>query len=307
MQRYTAISILSAALVFAASAGNVLAQTTVPSTAAVAASAPASVNTPVKLGPKDTQALSLVNKWKDHADKPRIDADGTIYYLFGRSMPRAVCAELSVCNIRLQPGERMVDIHAGDTARWLIKPGKVAPTIRGDQASVIIKPTEPNLSTNLLIITDRRTYSIDLVSTTGQYMPKVAFDYPDEVDAEWDQYFRQQQSRKAAEVIPQTGLNVASLDFGFKLSGDSPTWKPERIYADGQKTYIQFPRGVQKLPVLLALGNGDKKQIVNHRPQEDSQTGVMTFIVDRVLDHGVLITGVGDDETRVEFVRKGAK
>ena len=307
MQRYTALSILSAVLVLAAPAGSAVAQPNVPSSASLAASTSAAVNPPVALRAKDAQALSLVDKWKGRPDKPRIGADGTIYYLFGQSMPRVVCAELRVCGVQLQPGEVIVDIHAGDTVRWKIKPGKVASTPRGNLASITIKPTEPGLTTNLLIYTDRRTYSMDMVSTTGEYMPKVAFDYPEDVEAEWDEYFRQQQTRKVAEVIPQTGLNVASLDFGFKLSGDSPAWKPERIYADGQKTYIQFPRGVQKLPVLLALGKGDKKQIVNHRAQEDAQTGTMTFIVDRVLDHGVLITGVGDEETRVEFVRKGGK
>ena len=266
-----------------------------------------SVNPPIPLGNKDQQALGLVQKWKDRADKPRLGADGTVYYLFGQSMPRVVCAELRQCVVLLQPGETMVDIHAGDKVRWLVTPGKVAKTARGQQSSVFLKPTEPNLATNLTILTDRRVYSLDLVSTAKEYMLKIAFDYPEDVDAEWAEYFRQQQVQKTAEVIPQTGLNVASLDFGFRISGDSPTWKPERIYADGQKTYIQFPRGVQKLPVLLALGKGDKKQIVNHRPREDAQTGVMTYIVDRVLDHGVLITGVGSDETRVEFVRTGAK
>lgn len=67
-----------------------------------------------------------------------------------------------VTDLVLEPGERLAGpgpIAAGDTARWVI-----GDTESGEaetrRVHVLIKPTLPGLSTNLVINTDRRTYYV---------------------------------------------------------------------------------------------------------------------------------------------------
>lgn len=106
-----------------------------------------------------------------------------------------------------------------------------------------------------------------------------------------------------------TGENVANLNFGFRLSGDSPAWRPLRVYTDGEKTYIQFPRAMAfgSAPALVGLDNdggwfsSPSQQMVNYRIAGDR------YVVDRVLDRAELVSGVGGGQTRVMITRDGAR
>ncbi|QCG94493.1 hypothetical protein E6C67_11235 [Azospirillum sp. TSA2s] len=75
---------------------------------------------------------------------------------------------------------------------------------------------------------------------------------------------------------------------------------PERVYTDGRKTYIQFPSEMRydESPALVAIGADDKEQLVNYRASGDR------YVVDKVLRHAALISGVGGDQTKVEILRE---
>ena len=94
---------------------------------------------------------------------------------------------------------------------------------------LIIKPADAGLVSSLVIETDRRTYAIKLVSTQHEWMPLVAFNYPDDMQRQWSAYQQTVAFGAAASRLP-TGENVANLDFGFRLSGDDPRWRPLRVY-----------------------------------------------------------------------------
>ncbi|CVG51547.1 TrbG/VirB9 family P-type conjugative transfer protein [Serratia marcescens] len=106
-----------------------------------------------------------------------------------------------------------------------------------------------------------------------------------------------------------TGQNLANLDFGFRIGGDSPSWKPVRVYTDGSKTYIQFPSSSfnGEAPALVAKGNDGglfskaSEKLVNYRPIGDR------YVVDKVLDRASLIVGVGRNQTEVTITRTGGK
>jgi type IV secretion system protein VirB9 len=90
------------------------------------------------------------------------------------------------------------------------------------------------------------------------------------------------------------------------ISGDSPSWRPVRVFASGAKTYIEFPReiGAGELPTLVALGDDGglftepSKQLVNYRFVHGR------FEVDKVLTGAALISGVGRDQTEVRITRQ---
>lgn len=251
---------------------------------------------------KEQAGVTLANEWKNRRDRPRRSSDGSVKYLFGATMPTLVCTPLQVCTIRLQPGETVNDVHAGDTSRWRITP---ATSGAGNSSTthVIVKPTDAGLTTNLFIATDRRTYVIKLTSTQREWIPVLSFDYPDDMREAWAAY--QAGHGKAATTLP-TGQNIAGLDFGFRISGDRPSWTPQRVYSDGQKTYIQFPSADfgGEAPALVALGNDGglfskpTQQLVNYRVIGDR------YVVDKVLTRAALISGVGGSQVMVE-IRRG--
>lgn len=253
----------------------------------------------IKLDAKEAQGVKLADQWKGTPDLPTSAEDGEVQYLYGSTLPTLVCSPTQVCAIRLQVGEVVNDVHVGDKVRW-----KVTPATAGKGATettlVIVKPIDAGLSTNLIVTTDRRVYTIKLISSQRDWMPVMSFFYPDEAEKEWAAY-RERQDRETRNNTLPTGQNIANLDFNFALKGDAPNWKPVRVYTDGTKTYIQFPAGSLNgtAPALVALGKKDgllakrDEEIVNYRVIGDR------YVVDKVLDEAALIVGVGSKQTRV--------
>lgn len=262
----------------------------------------------VRLDGKEAHGVRLADQWKSHPDRPRRGADGRVKYLYGATMPTLVCSPLQVCNIELQPGETVIDINSGDTVRW-----KITPATMGNGANattlLVVKPTDAGLVTNLSVTTNRRLYSIKLVSTQKNWIPVLSFDYPDDVERQWATYRSQQAKQVSNNVMPTTGQNLANLDFGYQIGGDSPNWKPVRVYTDGSKTFIQFPSSsfAGEAPALVAKGsNGGlfskaSTDLINYRPVGDR------YVVDKVIDRASLIVGVGSSQTEVTITRTGGK
>lgn len=83
-------------------------------------------------------------------------SEGALYQVYA--------APGQITNIALEPGERLTGpgpIAAGDTARWII-----GDTTSGAGSTarvhILVKPTRPDITSNLVVNTDRRTYHIEL-------------------------------------------------------------------------------------------------------------------------------------------------
>ncbi len=259
----------------------------------------------IYLDAKESYGITLANQWKSHPEKPRRGGDGSVKYLYGATLPTLVCTPLQVCSIRLQPGETVNDIHAGDTARWRIS---LAQSGAGADITtlVIVKPIDAGLVTDMLITTDRRSYTIKLASTQKSWIPVLSFDYPEDVDSALADYKAKQSQQHYATTLP-TGQNINALDFNYRISGDRPRWRPLRVYSDGSKTYIQFASThfSGDAPALVELGNDGglfrkpSEQIVNYRVIGDR------YVIDNVVDRVALISGVGDRQTKVIITHGG--
>lgn len=170
-----------------------------------------------------------------------------------------------VTDIALQPGERLVGpgpVAAGDTVRWMI-----GDTVSGagtfEQVHILVKPTRPDISTNLVINTDRRTYHIELRADPVVYMASVSWTYPH------DELIAVRQSRLEAERAAPVaaGMDLASLNFSYAITGDKPSWRPLRAFDDGVRVYVEFPPSVTHgdLPPVFVLGPGGEAELVNYR------------------------------------------
>lgn len=185
--------------------------------------------------------------------------DGALYQVY--------TAPGQVTDIALQEGEALVGpgpVAAGDTTRWII-----ADTVSGSPAArkvhILLKPTRPDIATNLVINTDRRTYHLELRATSATYMAGVSWTYPA------DQLIALRAATEAAErsrPVAQ-GIEPASLNFGYGIDGQRPSWRPVRAFDDGRQTYIEFPIGIAtgEMPPIFILGEDGSAELVNYRVQ----------------------------------------
>ena len=123
------------------------------------------------LSPKEPHGVRYGKEWANNRDVPARGEDGSIVFVFGSTLPTVVCAPLYVCDLALQAGESVNDLNVGDGVRWQITPATQG---AGEHLTthVMIKPTDVGLLTNLVITTDRRAYTIKLVSQrTARLLP----------------------------------------------------------------------------------------------------------------------------------------
>ena len=147
----------------------------------------------------------------------------------------------------------------------------------------------------MVVTTSRRTYHIQLKSHQSQYMARIGFEYPEDVSTRLSDI----NARLEASTIPGAGVPAEQLNFQYSVSG-SASWRPTRVYSDGEKTYIQFPRSVsgQDAPVLFVVSGGQNR-IVNYRMKGNM------MVIDYNVDRAVLVSGVGWHQDKITISRGG--
>ena len=240
----------------------------------------------------EAKGMGISGQWRGGRGLVTKGEDGKVVFLYGEVQPSVVCSPLQVCDIELQPGEIVRDVLVGDTVRWKVEPA-TSGEVGGQAIHLIVKPAEAGLVTSMVVTTSRRTYHIQLKSHPTQYMARVGFDYPEDVSAK----LADMNARLEASTIPGAGVPADKLNFGYSVSGSS-RWRPTRVYSDGSKTYIQFPRSLatQDAPVLFVVSGGQNR-IVNYRMKDNM------MIVDYQIDKAVLVSGVGWHQEKVTIAR----
>lgn len=212
-------------------------------------------------------------------------SEGTIYL--------AYAAPGLVTDIVLQPGESLIAVASGDTARWAIG-DTTSGAGEAKQTHLLVKPFSGGLVTNLVITTDRRTYHVRLVSTAATALSSMRWTYPqDELMA----LRRKAEAERAAAPVA-AGLSVDALHFHYAISGDRPAWRPLRAFDDGQRTYVEFPPGMasSEAPPLFLVDREGKAELVNYR------LSGRFYIVDRIFDAAELRLGLKKQQV-VRIVR----
>jgi type IV secretion system protein TrbG len=189
--------------------------------------------------------------------------EGALYHLYA--------APEQVTDIALQPGETLSAVSAGDTVRWVI--GDTTSGSGGERrVHILVKPFAPDLRTNLVITTDRRSYHLQLDSTASTAMAVVSWTYPQDAIAAAKR--RLEDSREAVEQK----VDLENVKFRYAISGDNPPWKPVRAFDDTNKVYIEFPRRIDQgeAPPLFVVGPEGNSELVNYRVKGNY------YVVDRL-------------------------
>jgi len=216
-------------------------------------------------------------------------SEGALYQVYA--------APGQVTDIALQEGEQLVGpgpVAAGDTVRWII-----GDTISGSgptaRVHILVKPTRPDLATNLVINTDRRTYHVELRATASTYMASVSWTYPqDQLIA-----LRGANAAAAAAAPVAAGVDLTALSFRYRIEGDRAPWRPVRAFDDGRQVFIEFPAGISQgeMPPLFVTGAAGDAELVNYRVQG------RYMVVDRLFAAAELRLGDRRSEQRVRIVR----
>jgi type IV secretion system protein VirB9 len=189
-----------------------------------------------------------------------------------------------ISSILLEPGETLNDIAAGDTARWMVTETTAETELDG-RTIVLVKPQTNGLRTNIVLVTDRRTYLVEAIAQEGDvYSAQIAWCYP-----------------QTGGVMSRSE-QIASLNFAYRVRtsrGRAPHWSPTRVFDDGRRTWIEFPQNVaaSDMPPLFVV-TPEGAEIVNYRVQGQR------YMVDRLFDVAELRLGTRA-QTIVRIERTG--
>jgi len=245
--------------------------------------------------PKDAASISASN---ESATRGLSDASlvGALHeFAYERGALYAVQASPQrITDIALEPGETLLSVSAGDTTRWIV--GDAQSGIAGDiQSHILVKPNAANLATNLVIMTDRRVYHIDLKSTSGAAMASVAWRYP--VEMTLPSSLPPPPPPPAAASSAAPGFTPETLNLRYRIDGDKPDWRPLSAFDDGKQVYIEMPDNLIEAPPLSVIGD-EGLEAVNYRIRGKY------YIVDRLFKKAELRLGSGWTQKKVVIIRQ---
>ncbi len=237
---------------------------------------------------------------------------GVTVFVYGRTPPTVTCARLRACVFELAPNEVIADkVLAGDTERWLFD--VTTSGMNGGTQLLSMKPTDCDLTTNLIVPTDRRVYDLTLRSlpcpdgTHGLHEgdPNVPYTRVFRfapADTETTPGTSSAHPLTVQTPAPSTtstsGSHVAPLplNFAYRWSADGTVpWKPDLVFDDGMHAYIKLPRtgGAAVAPVLFALDEDGVTSVVNYT------TANGFYVTDRLAHRFVLAASADGKRDRV--------
>ena len=177
-------------------------------------------------------------------------------------------------SIEFAHGETIQSISMGDTTSWQIVPS-------GNR--MFIKPIQEEATTNMTIITDKRTYFFELYASEASDIrdPNMVFNvrfiYPDE--EEYENISRYSVS-KSQDTIPDL-KQPENLNFHYTLTGPEH-FAPVKLFDDGQFTYIQFRHYKTTTPAIFYIDDKLKENLVNFRVSKDKKYTILEGIYKRL-------------------------
>ena len=138
-----------------------------------------------------------------------------------------------------------------------------------DKHSIRLKCIDEDLSTDLVVKTDKDFYYFKVKSTYNNYNPMINFLYPQKEIA------KKRNIEKVSE--PVFLLSLDDLNTKYTIS-KKYNWTPTQIMDNGEKTILFMPSNLQD------------EAVVTFRVKETTG-GKKIYVIDRIFKEGVLILG----------------
>jgi type IV secretion system protein VirB9 len=245
---------------------------------------------------------------------PVIGTDGIARYRYGgNSAPTLHCAPLIVCDIQLAADETIkTPPVAGDTVQWIIRVGQ------GAQPYIYVKPVSAGLRTNLIVVTSKREYHINLVSNETVSHTSLGFYYPSDPSTSGVRSIEPGSMSESAQInaaISTAQVETADyappltangtplvdplhLDHGYDVTGEA-VFKPVAVFNDGTRTYIQLPEHLTEIPVIIGYDTAGLEQVINY----ENYGGY--YILNSLYPRMGLVLGTGRDRHAIMITKKG--
>lgn len=221
--------------------------------------------------------------------KPEHYKDGTFYYTYNENLVYEIYAQpYHLTDIILEDGEVVMGnpLLSEDDSVWELTANVAKNALTGDNIQhLFIKPAYSNLDSSFIVITDRRVYHFRLKSYKTTYMAMVKFNYPETKNV-WATGANNRAAKGVSvenDYITVTNPEYLSFDYKMKYGFRKPEFLPQRVYDDGNKTYIVVDDIV--LHKQLPLAFNEKNEIVNYSVQKN------VFIIPRLVNKITLRLG----------------
>jgi type IV secretion system protein VirB9 len=157
-------------------------------------------------------------------------------------------------SIRFGADERIENVAVGDSAAWQVTPNK-----RGTY--LFIKPLIAGARSNLMVVTDKRTYLFDLESLkAAQPIYALSFDYPQYPQPGSIQPAPEPVVQSAPVALAASPPEPLALSFGWKAAG-AKSLRPARMFNDARAVYLSWPTSSTLPAVLLPAPDGTESPV----------------------------------------------
>ncbi len=171
-------------------------------------------------------------------------------------------------SIEFAPDETILTISMGDSTAWMLNPSGFR---------LFLKPIEQDATTNMTIITNKRTYLLELhARETDDIDDKemvfiMRFLYPNESSgaggargssddgASFSRYL---------DSVPDPLSDLGKFNLNYTVSG-TDIIAPIRIFDDGEFTYFQFRNKNADLPAFYMTDDTGAESLINFRTRGD--------------------------------------
>lgn len=221
--------------------------------------------------------------------KPENYKDGCFYYTYNENFVYEIYAQpYHLTDIILEDGEIVMGnpLLSEDASVWELTANVARNPSTGENIQhLFIKPAYSGLDSSFIVITDRRVYHFRIKSYKDTHMAMVRFDYPLAKNV-WATSSNSNAAKGVSlenDYVTLTNPEYLSFDYKMKYGFKKPEFLPQRVYDDGNKTYIVVDDIVlhKQLPIVF----NEKNEIVNYTVQKN------VFIIPRLINKVTLRLG----------------
>src|SRR5574343_185382 len=157
--------------------------------------------------------------------------------------------------IEFGPDEEITTVIMGNQTAWQLSP-------KGNR--IFIKPIDEDASTNMTVITNKRTYFFEVHADKAEDVTDrklsfiIKFVYPE------NQNNNNNIAHSNNFILPD--LKKPELyNFNYTIAGLSKNIEPILIFDDGEFTYFKFPSLNTELPAIFLVDRENNEALINYR------------------------------------------
>jgi type IV secretion system protein VirB9 len=196
---------------------------------------------PGEEAPKLAGTAAVQESAKAAIQVPLKYSGGMMYYPWDETVYEIHTMPFRTTDIQLEPGEQVLEMPFLSEEKVCEIGAGVSRKGGQDVQHFFVKPSYANLTTSMIIITDRRVYHLLLKSFKDTFMVMVQWEYPPSMPFTVK---TEAMNRRVRELSADAlSVNPEFLSFDYKMSYSlfrKPLWLPKRVYDDGRKTYIEL-------------------------------------------------------------------